>query len=110
MYLIDNGLPAGNIFKDEYSKDTIGNALFTKVKILDGKNWKKLLVITSDYHMPRAKYIFQKLWGKKFKLAFKSVKSFLNPLELEERRIREDVMIALDKIFLEEFHLLLMKE
>ena len=110
QYLIGRKIPARSIVKEENSKDTIGNALFTKTKILDSSNWKKILIVTSDYHIPRAKYIFQKILGNKFKLDFQSSKSNLDAVEFAERKLREDIMIGLDKIFMEEFHALLLKE
>ena len=109
-YLISQNIGASEIIKEDYSKDTIGNALFAKIKILDSKKWKKLLVITSDYHMPRAKYIFKKLLGKKFQLEFRAAKSFLDPLRFEEVRLKENLILTLDKIFLEEFHMMFLKK
>jgi len=40
------------------SWDTLGNAYFVRAQICDPMGWKKLWVVTSKFHMPRTKAIF----------------------------------------------------
>jgi len=40
------------------SYDTIGNALFTRQMHTDVMNWRRLLILTSKFHMKRSKAIF----------------------------------------------------
>jgi uncharacterized SAM-binding protein YcdF (DUF218 family) len=57
------GVPSKNIILEDQSKDTIENAKFTK-KILDSLeiNYEdELYLVTSDFHMKRALYIFRDL-------------------------------------------------
>lgn len=42
------------------SRDTIGNAWFTG-KILRRDGWRSILIVTSDFHVPRAAYVFSRL-------------------------------------------------
>src|SRR5687767_13318272 len=44
-YAISQGVPTDRIISEDESKDTLGNAYFTKVKIVVPKGWKKLVII-----------------------------------------------------------------
>lgn len=61
-YLISIGIPAEDILLESKSKDTYENALFTK-QFLNQKGIAsiKLLLITSAFHMRRAKKCFDKV-------------------------------------------------
>lgn len=56
--LIELGVDRSSIFTDVYSRDTLGNAYFTK-KICNQKGFKKIILITSAYHMPRSVLTFK---------------------------------------------------
>jgi uncharacterized SAM-binding protein YcdF (DUF218 family) len=58
-FLADLGVPEKQIIQDEESRDTVENALNVK-KIFLAKGYKKGLLLTSGYHIKRAKYIFEK--------------------------------------------------
>lgn len=72
--LISMGVPANSIISENKSRDTVGDAFFSK-KIALKFNWKKLLVITSEYHILRAKKIFEFIYGNEFQLDFIGAKS-----------------------------------
>ena len=78
-YLIRKGLPSADILKEESSSDTIGNAFFVKKKILQKKKWKRIIIITSDFHVERAKIIFRKVYGRNFFMKFIGTKTFYIP-------------------------------
>ncbi|MCX5786878.1 MAG: YdcF family protein [Elusimicrobia bacterium] len=59
LYLVESGVPPGAVFTEESSRDTRENALFSK-KICDEKGYKKILLLTSAYHMRRAVFLFKK--------------------------------------------------
>ncbi|MBT4604944.1 YdcF family protein [archaeon] len=61
--LIEQGVPKEKILLEQFSKDTIANAVFTRLLITDHLKLKKLLVITSDFHMPRSKIICDKVFN-----------------------------------------------
>jgi uncharacterized SAM-binding protein YcdF (DUF218 family) len=52
-YLIERGISPGRIFCESTSYDTIGNAYFSRVQIVEPLGWRRLLVITSRFHMAR---------------------------------------------------------
>ncbi len=54
------GVPANSILLEEAALDTWQNATFT-AEILDKMNTKKILLVTSAYHMPRALWVFNRI-------------------------------------------------
>ena len=62
-YLMNRGVDAKQIRIENASYDTIGNAYFTKLLHVDPSGWQRLLVITSEFHMPRTRSIFDWVFG-----------------------------------------------
>jgi hypothetical protein len=62
-YLIQRGIMPGRIRIEALSLDTIGNAYFAKLLHIDPAGWTRLLVVTSEFHMPRARAIFEWIFG-----------------------------------------------
>ena len=98
IYAIKNGIPKNKILLEEESLDTIGNAFFTKENILKPKKLKNLIVVTCDYHMPRTKYIFNKILGN-FKMKFIEVKSERNVIQ---KKNEEKAMLNITKDILDD--------
>lgn len=48
-----------NVYVETTSYDTIGNAFYARVQHLQWTDWRKLLIITSDFHMNRTIAIFE---------------------------------------------------
>src|SRR3989344_1203000 len=94
IYAIKKGISKSKILLEEESLDTIGNAFFTKENILKKMNLKNLIVVTSDYHMSRTKYIFNKILGKQFRLKFVEVKSERNVIQ---KKNEEKAMLRITK-------------
>lgn len=57
-YLLDAGLPDRAVVVETASYDTIGNAYFTRTSHTDVAGWRRLCVVTSDFHVARTKAIF----------------------------------------------------
>lgn len=75
-YLISLGADPKYIFKEWSSYDTIANAIFAFTNFINPFNLKNVIVITSEFHMPRSKCLFD--WinnanGQKTKINFISV-------------------------------------
>ncbi len=61
------GVAPRAIIKEEKSKDTIGNAYFSKA-ILKRKKWKSVIVVSSKHHFPRARIVFEQILGPNFEV------------------------------------------
>lgn len=62
-YLIENGIEQHRIYYEDKSTSTVENLLYSKQILINDFNVKqpKILIVTSDYHMFRAKMISRKL-------------------------------------------------
>ncbi|KAI0565377.1 hypothetical protein FGB62_19g261 [Gracilaria domingensis] len=59
-YLLDNGVrDAERILMDRWSFDTIGNVYFARTMLCEPMKLKRICVITSVFHMPRTRAIFE---------------------------------------------------
>ena len=58
-YLMSKGVNDNIIKSDINSRDTVGDAIFSKINFVDIYAVDRLSVVTSDYHVNRAKQIFQ---------------------------------------------------
>ena len=61
--LIDAGVDEQDVFVETTSFDTIGNAFFARTDHCSLAGWKRLLIITSEFHMARSKAIFDWVFG-----------------------------------------------
>jgi hypothetical protein len=70
-----HGLPPAASFIEDESRDTIGNAWFVRRRWLEPNDWRSIRVVTTDYHIPRAAWIFRKVLGPTWDVAFSAVPS-----------------------------------
>lgn len=67
-HLTRHGIGARQIILESESLDTISNAVFVR-RIVDRRRyWKKILLITSNWHMKRAVWIFRRIFGKNYQI------------------------------------------
>lgn len=96
-YLMSKGIPVERIQVEATSYDTVGNAYFSKVLHVDPAGWRKLLVITSSFHMPRTQAIFEWVYGLepgKYELSFAASPDRIDdPRNAESRREHERVRL-----------------
>jgi uncharacterized SAM-binding protein YcdF (DUF218 family) len=72
-YLVERGVSPDRIQVEIASYDTIGNAYFSKLLHVDPAGWRRLIVVTSEFHMPRSRAIFEWVFGMdpgKYQLQF----------------------------------------
>lgn len=63
-YLIgEHHVPARDVLKEVSSYDTVGNGYFSAMIHAIPSGWKSAAVVTSEFHMPRSKAIFQKVYA-----------------------------------------------
>ena len=58
-YLLSKGIKDHLIKTDINSRDTVGDAIFSKINLVDIYDIDKLFVVTSDYHILRTQQIFE---------------------------------------------------
>jgi hypothetical protein len=113
-YLLAKGVPANRIQVEALSHDTIGNAYFSKLLHVDPPGWRRVLVITSEFHMQRSRAIFEWVYGLtpgRYQLQFEATPDQgFDPILVERRRVKEAAALrALEPIMarirdLDSFH------
>ena len=104
QYLIKKGIKRNQLILEERSKDTIGNAIYSKKvinknKLNKSKNkQKEITLITSNYHLDRALRVFQHIYGKNY--TFIPVKSRPKLLHKIQNMLAEMESVGLDHLFL----------
>jgi len=72
---IKEGVRKEKIICEEESLDTTGQAIFCKNKIVIPNKWKKLIVVSHDYHIRRVKKIFSFVYGLNFEIIYEGIRS-----------------------------------
>jgi hypothetical protein len=62
-YLMQRGVERARILIESCSYDTIGNAYFSRVVHVIPRGFSRLLVITSEFHMPRTEAVFRWIYS-----------------------------------------------
>lgn len=58
------GIPKSKIVTQTTSRDTVGDAIFTKRNLSNRRNWQSVIVVTSAYHVARTQEIFSFVYGR----------------------------------------------
>jgi len=90
------GVPTDRIIVENRSRTTLGNAYYTK-KIAQREGFRKLIVVTSDYHKHRCALIFHKIYGDGFEI---KITGSGNLGIKSEDIIRENMLTAILKVVL----------
>ncbi|KAJ8598821.1 hypothetical protein CTAYLR_008662 [Chrysophaeum taylorii] len=94
-YLIDRGVPRDALVVETTSYDTIGNAFFSRTSHTDVAGWRKLAIVTSDFHVERSKAIFEWIFYGDYELTFVQTPAVgLSEEALAARRDREETSLA----------------
>lgn len=76
-YLIKRGFLPENILVEKYSGDTIGNIFFSFNLIVNYLNIENIIIVSSDYHLPRIKEIVS--WYQDLNIIKKTAIKFSSP-------------------------------
>lgn len=101
LYLYNKGIQSNTIFREWASYDTIANGFFAFTNYINHLNLKKMYVITSDFHMPRSKTIFNyfnNLFNKNQEILYLETPSYL---DTETNYIRNKREIKSNENFIE---------
>jgi len=74
-YLISHGIPTSHIHLEKKSRDSITNAYYSKRIAKKHPRWANILIVTTDGHVARCRWIFNKVFGDKYKFRFMGVPS-----------------------------------
>lgn len=94
---VKKGVSKKTILKDTKSLDTIGNIYFTKTLIDEYKLGKSFLIVTSNYHLKRAQWLFTKIFGSKYSLIFKGINPRLTPKQFQFKMQRDSKILKYTK-------------
>src|SRR5918999_5158747 len=90
------GTPRSAILLEEESRDTIGNAYFVMRRHLEPNGWTSIRIVTSDFHVPRTTWVFQKVLGSAFDVSFSPASTELDATVIAARaRIEGDIITFL---------------
>lgn len=67
-YAISRGVTSTAVIADTDSRDTVGDAVFTKRNLAVPRSWTNILVVTSAYHADRTKEVFSFIYGSNHKV------------------------------------------
>jgi|TARA_B100000405_G_scaffold189820_1_gene132998 hypothetical protein len=62
-YVVAAGVPPEAVLKDTASMDTIGNAYYSLLLHAAPRNWRRVQVVTSEFHAGRTRAAFEWVWG-----------------------------------------------
>lgn len=92
--LVAHGVPPEVVLLEEKSCDTLGGAYFLKVDFVLPNRWKRILVVTSEDHLERTKYVFHKVFGSGYEIQYVygrrvlDDRAYAESLEREKRSLR----------------------
>lgn len=88
-YALSLGLPRSALLVEEESRDTIGNAYFVLRRFLEPNDWNSIRVVTSDFHIQRTAWIFQRILGLGYDVSFSPAPSELDHSTIAARAREE---------------------
>ena len=88
-YAVSLGLPRAALLVEEESRDTIGNAYFVMRRYLEPNDWSSIRVVTSDFHIQRTAWVFQKVLGLGYDVSFSPAPSELDHTTIAARAREE---------------------
>jgi hypothetical protein len=88
------GTPRDAILLEEQSRDTIGNAYFVGRRFLEPNGWTSIRVVTSDFHVPRTTWVFQKILGPGYDVSFSPASTELDSTIIAARARAEGDIIT----------------
>lgn len=88
------GVPKKALFMENYSQNTYENAVHVLKHFLKPKGWRRIAIVTSDFHVRRAKYTFTQVLGKKYTLHVVGVHTTTYALRWLSLQIKENIQLC----------------
>lgn len=64
------GLPKSVLLKEEQSRSTMENIQQVGAFLLRQKRWRKVVLVTSDFHLKRVKQLVRTKWGNTYRVGY----------------------------------------
>lgn len=92
-YAVSKNVPENSIIEEDLSLETVGQLIFCKIGVINPKGWKKIIIFSHAYHIPRVRAISNLVFGSEYKIGFEDIKSDLNfdIKILEKERASENI-------------------
>lgn len=81
-----HGVDESSLILDLESRDTVGDAIFSKRKFLHLMPTRRIIVVTSDYHVDRTQRVFSFVYGGDAKVSVVGAPTDAGNLELEHEQ------------------------
>lgn len=81
--LAEHGLPEHALIAETSARDTVGDAVFTKLHLAIPRNWSSIAVVTSAYHGARSLEVFSFVYGPGFHVRLFTAESAGTPVLAE---------------------------
>lgn len=88
-YAVSLGVPEATVIEETKSKDTLGNAYFSKKDFCEPRNWHNIVVVTSDDHLERSQYIFTKVFGPEYVIKYEVSERIITDEQYAKERKHE---------------------
>lgn len=95
QYAVELGLPLESILQENTSHSTIENAVHSKKRFFEPNSWKKIIVVTSDFHLPRTKRVFDTVLGREYLIRYEAASTNFHFIKRVKLFLREKIALAL---------------
>lgn len=96
-YATKLGVPKSSLLTETNSNNTLGNAFYVIKHFIQPKRWSRVIIVTSNFHMPRVKYIFQKFLGQEHQVMFVPVETPSQLSKWFKRQLGERLALLLTR-------------
>ena len=62
-WLVQRGVPDNDVLEESASLETIGNAYFARLMHTDVRGYRNLVIVNSEWHMPRTRDVYNFVFG-----------------------------------------------
>ncbi|MDB5181054.1 MAG: YdcF family SAM-binding protein [Candidatus Saccharibacteria bacterium] len=100
IYAVSLGINAEYILTEGKSTHTLANAYFCKKLFCEPNGWKDIIVVASSDHMPRVKYVFNKVFGSEYRIDYQKSRRVISFTKYAKEMIHEIGSMRLTKKWL----------
>lgn len=94
-YALKIGFERKQLYLEESSSSTEENAYYTKKILLEPNKWKRIVVVTSDFHLRRVKHIFNQVMGNEYEIRYEGADSGIGLLKRVSQQVKEGFQIII---------------